>query len=107
MEIITQQALRELLAAGTTIAVRVEGQKGGYRIAVRYGTAERLVCSTRQAARVFASLDTATSFLRRLHLATFEVDASGFEPGRLRKARPDRAEALRNTRTRPRQGALL
>jgi hypothetical protein len=107
MELISQQALRDLIAADTGLTACLSGQRGGYRIVVQYGAVERVLCSTKQEPRIFASLDTASLFLRRLKLSKFEVDSSAFEPGRLRKARPDRAEALRRTRTKPTQGALL
>jgi hypothetical protein len=57
--------------------------------------------------RQFASLNTAVDFLRRVGVARFEVDAEEYERGRTRKPRPDRAEALRGTRTRPRQQSLI
>lgn len=46
-------------------------------------------------------------FLRQVGIEMFEVDARFYQPGRIRKARPDRAEALRKTRTTPRQQELL
>ena len=45
--------------------------------------------------------------IRDVGLPRFNVDMTGHEPGRLRKARPDRAEALRQTRTKMLQQPLF
>jgi hypothetical protein len=52
-------------------------------------------------------MDTLLPYLRRLGLPRFEVDATGYVPGRLRAARPDKSLALRGTRVRPIQEVLL
>lgn len=71
---------------------------------VRMGNnAEKTLATTRGTIRVFASLDTVGAFIRDVGLPRFDVDMSRHEPGRLRKARPDRAEALRHTRTKMQQ----
>src|SRR5437867_11093352 len=95
---ISEGTLRELLSSTSVTSTVAVGQRGGFAIVVRYGEAQRTLASRRGAPRIFASLNTATSFLQRLGLKKFEVDATEFEPGRLRKPRPDRAEALRRTR---------
>jgi len=74
---------------------------------VRYGSVEKNLVTSRGEVRLFANLNTAVNFLRQQGLTRFQVDATNYEPGRLRKARPDRAAALRNTRTSPRQPELL
>jgi hypothetical protein len=49
-------------------------------------------------------LHLATStFILEMGVSRFEVDMTGYQPGRLRKARPDRAQALRLTRTKMQQ----
>jgi hypothetical protein len=102
-----ETTLRELVEAQSVRAACVVGLKGGYAVTVRYGLIERTLATTRGEVRVFASLNTAADFLRKLGLAKFEVDATGYEPGRVRPARPDRAEALRKTRTKLKQAELL
>ena len=103
---IKETTLRELIDAHSVIAVCAVGQVGGYAIAVRYGDALRMLASTRGDVRLF-SLSHAANFLHDLGLAKFEVDTSGYEPGRMRKARPDRAEAMRRTRTKMQQPNLI
>lgn len=66
----------------------------------RYGMTERALATSRGGLRLF-TLDAAGKFLRDLGLPRFEVDATGFEPGRMRPARPDRATALSRTRRQP------
>lgn len=106
-ETIRETTLRELVEANSIRAATVIGQRGGFIVSVRYGMTERLVASTRGDLRVFPNLTTLAIWLRRIGLSRFDVDTSNFEPGRIRAPRPDRAEALRSTRTRPRQAELL
>lgn len=68
---------------------------------------DRTLLTSRDKIRLFASLDTAAAYLRNVGLERFEVDTSKYVPGRLRKPRPDRAEALRRTRTSMRQQPLV
>lgn len=104
---IKEITLRELAGANSIRSACVVGQKGGFAIVIRYGPIEKILSSTRGGIRLFASLNTATDFLCKLGLTKFEVDATGYEPGRLRGPRPDRAEALKKTRTTPIQQTLL
>ena len=101
-----QQTLRDLVAIGRVTSATVVGLRGGYGIAVRDGPVQRLLATSRGETRLF-TLEAATRFLRDVGLPRFEVDASNYEPGRLRKPRPDRAEALRRTRTNPHQPTLV
>ncbi len=100
------QTLQELVSSGSVIGARLVGLQGGFGITICLGSAESLLASSRGEVRRF-TLDTATKYLRQIGISRFEVDASNFEPGRMRKPRPDRAEALRNTRTTPRQATLV
>lgn len=103
---IKENTLRELAGAGSIRNACLIGQYGGFVITVRYGELERQLASTRGDVRLF-SLKNATDFLRGIGVVRFEVDSTNYEPGRLRKPRPDRAEAMRKTRTKPRQEALF
>ena len=73
---------------------------------VRVGISQRVVANAKGNIRLF-SLHSAAAFLNGIGLQRFEIDTSSYLPGRLRKPRPDRAEALRKTRTLPRQSNLL
>ncbi len=103
LDTIKEATLRELVQAQSVRAATVLGRPGGYAISVRYGMTERALATSRGELRLF-TLDTASKFLRDLGLPRFEVDATGYEPGRIRQARPDRATALARTR---RQARLL
>lgn len=84
---------------------------GGFALVFAYGTAgrevRRVLGTSRGSIRRFGSIDTAGSFLRDLDIHAFSVDLADYEPGRVRAPRADRAEALRKTRTSPKQTELL
>lgn len=103
---IKEPVLRELVQADPSVSATVTGQERGFAVVLRIGTADRLLATTRGAVRLFASLDTAGAFVRDIGIPQFYVDMTSHEPGRLRKPRPDRAEALRGTRTRLQQQPL-
>lgn len=106
MSTIRETTVRELVTSEAVSAARVVGQRGGYALEIRYGHSESTLATSRGAVRLF-TLEGATRFLADLGVTKFEVDATHYEPGRIRKPRPDRAEALRKTRTRPRQVSLV
>lgn len=103
---IKETTLRELVAADSVTSVCMVGQSGGYAVTVRCGSAERTLATTRGDVRLF-TLERASTLLRTLGLLRFKVDCTNYEPGRMRKPRPDRAEALRKTRTHPIQVSLI
>lgn len=102
-ETIRETTLRELIEAGSVRSVVAIGQHGGFLVSVRCGEIDRALASARGAVRLFPNLTTLAALLRKLGISGFEVDTAHYEPGRVRPARPDRAEALRRTRTRPKQ----
>jgi len=104
---IKEPVLRELVQAEAKVGATVAGQERGFSVLVRLGHGEKVLVTTRGAVRLFASLDTAGAFIRDVGIPRFDVDMSGHEPGRLRKPRPDRAEALRHTRTKLQQQPLF
>lgn len=104
---IKEPALRELVAASAVRSATITGQHGGFVVTVSYGSGDRTLATTRGGIRLFATLDTAGAFVRGLGLPRFEVDLTQYEPARLRKPRPDRAEALKRTRTKMRQPKLI
>lgn len=73
---------------------------------VHLGSSDKTLATSRGAVRLFASLDTASAFVKDLGIERFEVDMTDHQPGRLRSARPDRAEALRLSRTKMQQQIL-
>lgn len=102
---IKEPTLRDLACAKSIRSTCVTGQFGGFSIVVRFGQVERTLATTRGEIRLF-KLENASKFLCDLGIAKFEVDATAFEPGRIRKPRPDRALALRRTKTKLLQGNL-
>ena len=104
---ITLRTFTELVAAGSDCKVSLVGQNAAFRILIRYGTAESVLSGVRGSPRLFSSLNTAVAYLAKLGIVVFEVDATDYKPGRVRPPRPDRAEALKETRAFPRQGQLV
>lgn len=103
---ITEVNLRALLEMSQQCTARLLGDVGGYSVLIAVGNSERMLANSRGSIRLF-SLGNAARFLNSIGMPRFEIDTTNFKPGRLRKARPDRAEAMRKTRTTPRQSYLL
>ena len=103
---IKETVVRELVQASAEVAARIIGKDNAFIVLISLPSGEKTVVTTRGDIRRFASLDTAASFLGDIGLMRFEVDVSHYRPGRLRAPRPDRAAALRLTRTRMRQQPL-
>lgn len=102
---IKEPILRELVEACSLSGAVAVGRPGGYSISVRYGMreAQRLLATARGETRVFSNLNTLANYLRGIGISRFEVDSANYKPLRIRPARPDRAEAMRRTRTKLRQ----
>lgn len=105
-DIIRETVLRELIQASATVGASVVGKGNGFALVFKLGATEKTLVTSRGQVRLFASLDTAGLFVRDVGISRFEVDMSRYEPGRLRSARPDRAAALRLTRTKMQQQPL-
>lgn len=103
---IKETVLRELVEASAELTVRIVGKDNALIVLFRLASGEKVLVTTRGGIRLFASLDTAAAFLGELGVIRFEIDISHYRPGRLRGPRPDRAAALRLTRTRMRQQPL-
>jgi len=106
-QMIKEQTLRELVASGSVCSSVAIGCSGGFTFSVRCGDAWRVLGSTRGTVRIFANLTSMAIYLRGLGVARFEVDSAHYAVARTRPARPDRAEALRGTRSKPHQPDLL
>lgn len=103
---IREPVLRELIQASSGVSATIFGRECGFALVVHIGSVERVLATSRGGTRLFASLDTACSFVKELGLERFEVDMTEYQPGRLRGARPDRAEAMRLSRTKMQQQDL-
>jgi hypothetical protein len=103
---IKETVLRELIQASTELTARIVGRDNGFIVLFRLASGEKALVTTRGAMRFFASLNTAAAFLGDMGLLRFEIDISHYRPGRLRSPRPDRAAALRLTKTKLRQQPL-
>lgn len=106
-EMIREATLRELIEASSISSTAAVGQRGGFFVSVQCGKQKRVLANARGDVRLFANLTSLATYLRRLGVSRFAVDTRQYAAGRVRPARPDRAEALRRTRTKPRQADLL
>lgn len=103
---IKEHVVRELVQVADQVHAVAIGVQGGFALHFQFGDSDKTLVNSRGAIRLFASLNTAGAFVQSVGLERFEVDMTDHEPGRVRGARPDRAEALRQTRTRLRQQDL-
>jgi hypothetical protein len=94
---IDHATLCQLADAGAIKDAHVVGQKGGWAIRVRFGTRVRTLSAQRsRQIRLFRSFETLVSYLQKMGISTFDVDAAEYEPkGERTGTRPDRSEALR------------
>lgn len=95
---INHATLAHLAEAGSLLGTRAVGQAGGWALIVRYGAGERVLASQRSGrARVFKRMETVVSYLKVVGISSFEVETAGYSPETsASRARPDRAESLRN-----------
>jgi hypothetical protein len=103
---IRELVLKELVGATAEISARIVGRENGFLVIVRLASGQKTLITSRGDIRLFASLDTAASFMGDIGVLQFEVDISHYRAGRLRGPRPDRAEALKHTRTKLYQQSL-
>lgn len=96
-DLIDHGGLVDLVEARLLRRALVVGQPGGWSLLVEYGVAERVLGAQRsRRARVFRQLETLVSYLKRIGIERFDVDAAEYEAtGGTARARPDRADALR------------
>jgi hypothetical protein len=112
LETFGEATLRELISSGVAMQPMVVGvPDGGFALVFANASSgseiRKVLATSRGPVRRFGSLDSAGSFLRELAVDQFLVDLADYRPGRVRGPRPDRAEALRRTRTSPKQAELL
>jgi len=96
-ETIDHGTLSRLVEAGAVKGAHVVGQGGGWAILVKYGLHERPLATRGREVRHFRKLETLVSYLKRIGIARFDVDAASYDPAEAPKnARPDRSEALKH-----------
>ena len=105
---LTEGSLRELVNAGAVTSFLARGQAGGFAIEAILGSEPgrlAVLGNTRSGPRLFASLGTVALLLRKLGIHQFTVDSTGYAPGRVRAARPDRSVAMKLTAKGIKKGA--
>jgi len=90
---IDERALCRLLATSEAMDTIATGRPGGWCIEINAdGTRGRLV-SKRGNVRHFSRFETLATYLQRLGVVRFKVEASGYEPAPVRQ-RPDAASRM-------------
>lgn len=96
-DMIDHGTLARLVEAGAIQATHVVGEPGGWSVRVTYGAGERALAAQRsRQVRVFRQIETLVSYLRKMGIDRFDVNAERYRPEG-GKERPDRAEAMRRT----------
>ena len=94
-EAIDHRTLAKLVASGVVRATRVISQAGGWGGIVTCGKTARPLAAQRGKVRLFSKLETVAVYLRGIGIPRFDVDVVDYDPERVRRARPDRSEALK------------
>lgn len=77
---VAPKVLKELIAAGSVTAARVEAGDKGLVIVVRAGMNERVLGAARGGLRYFQSLDGAASVLQSYGIMQFQVNTAHWVP---------------------------
>lgn len=77
---ITHDVVAHLVEAGAIRAARVVGQKGGWSVRFQYGATERPLAAQRGNVRLFRHFETLVSYLRKIGIVQFDVDATAYDP---------------------------
>ncbi|WP_459252400.1 antitoxin PaaA2 family protein [Paraburkholderia sediminicola] len=95
-ETIDQGMLEKLVESRSVRGANVVAQTGGWGVVIQYGTKEGTLAVRRGSVRLWAKLETLVTFLSRMGIDHFEVDASGFDVGTKQiRTRRDASERLR------------
>lgn len=94
-EAINHSTLAKLVESGAVRAAHVIGLAGGWGIIVKCGRTVRPLAAQRGKVRLFSGLETVAAYLKGIGIARFDVDVVDYDPEHARRARPDRAEALK------------
>ncbi len=94
--VLLQEApLRELIAAKVVKEFTAKGRPGGFVLEIQFGERTAVLASARGGERMFASLSTLATLMKRIGSPKFNVDAADFSPGRVRAAQPERSAAMK------------
>jgi hypothetical protein len=93
---IDHATLVKLVDAGAVRAAHVVGRAGGWGVTVACGKTARSLAVQRGRERLFSKLDTVVTYLKRIGVDRFDVDAMHYDSRHLGRSRPDRAEALKH-----------
>ncbi|MHB1250445.1 MAG: antitoxin PaaA2 family protein [Polaromonas sp.] len=90
--------LEHLVEAGAIRGASIVGQPGGWGVVIQIGMTERALAAKRGAVRIFRKFETLVAYLKDIGIASYQVDASRFDPVALKTARTrtDSAERLKN-----------
>jgi len=96
-EVVDHRTLAQLVQSGHVRVARVVSQAGGWGIIIVCGKTSRPLAAQRGRVRLFSKLETVAAYLSGIGIPRFDVDVADYDPQRVRRARPDRAEALKQT----------
>lgn len=92
---INHSALAKLVESGAVRVAHVVGRSDGWGVIVKCGRTVLPLAAQRGKVRLFSRLETVAAYLKGIGIARFDVDVMGYDPERARRARPDRAAALK------------
>jgi hypothetical protein len=97
LDTIDQGTLEKLVEANSVRGANVIAQAGGWGVVIHYGMTERVLAVRRGNVRIWPKLDTLVAFLRRMGIARFQVDATGYDASaKPLRARVDASERMRH-----------
>ena len=90
--------LEHLVEAGAVRGASIVGQPGGWGVVIQYGMTERALAAKRGAVRIFRKFETLVGYLKGIGIASYQVDASQFDPVALKtgRTRTDAAERMKS-----------
>ena len=97
-ETIDHTALSLLAEAGAVRSAHIIGQKGGWGVLVKDGVTKRALAAQRsRQVRIFRKLETLVTYLKRIGIDRFDVDAVNYDAASLKmtRTRPDSAAAMK------------
>jgi hypothetical protein len=95
--------LEHLVEAGAVRGANIVGQPGGWGVVIQYGMTERALAAKRGAVRIFRKFETLVGYLKGIGIASYQVDASHFDPVALNRAHAHRFSREAEGRTRSRR----
>jgi hypothetical protein len=90
--------LAHLVEAGAVRGASIVGQPGGWGVVIQYGMTERTLAAKRGAVRIFRKFETLVGYLKGIGIASYQVDATYFDPvaPKTDRKRTDAAERMKN-----------